>query len=78
MSYLKAPPTLRILIVTPSIPYPPNWGFGIRVFQIVRQLSQRHSVSVLCYANEGDDDKVAALAEVCRSGRAGTAQMAVR
>ena len=67
MSYLKAPPTLRILIVTPSIPYPPNWGGGIRVFQIVRQLSQRHSVSVLCYANEGDDDKVAALAEVCHS-----------
>ena len=67
MSYLKAPPTLRILIVTPSIPYPPNWGFGIRVFQIVRQLSQRHSVSVLCYADEGDDDKVAALAEVCHS-----------
>lgn len=58
---------MRILIVTPSIPYPPNWGFGIRVFQIVRELSRRHTVSVLCYSNAGEEAKIAALAEVCHS-----------
>lgn len=58
---------MRILIVTPSIPYPPNWGFGIRVYQIIRELSRRHTVSVLCYSNAGEDDKVAALAAVCHS-----------
>lgn len=58
---------MRILIVTPSIPYPPNWGFGIRVFQIVCELSRRHTVSVLCYSNAGEEAKVAALAEVCHS-----------
>ncbi|MDO9173206.1 MAG: glycosyltransferase [Actinomycetota bacterium] len=58
---------MRILIVTPSIPYPPNWGFGIRVFQIVRELSRRHTVSVLCYSNPGEEAKIAALAEVCHS-----------
>lgn len=58
---------MRILIVTPSIPYPPNWGFGIRVYQFVRELSRTHTVSVLCYAHPGEDDKVAALAELCHS-----------
>jgi polysaccharide biosynthesis protein PslH len=58
---------LRILIVTPSIPYPPNWGFGIRVYQIVRELSRRHTVSVVCYSRPGEEDKIAALQAVCHS-----------
>lgn len=58
---------MRILIVTPSVPYPPNWGFGIRVFQMIRQLSREHQVSVLCYAVDGDADKVRALAAECHS-----------
>lgn len=58
---------MRILIVTPSIPYPPNWGFGIRVYQIVRELSRRHTVSVVCYSRPGEEDKIAALNEVCHS-----------
>ncbi len=58
---------LRILIVTPTVPYPPNWGFGIRVYQIVRELSRRHEVSVLCHASEGDAEHVVALETVCHA-----------
>jgi sugar transferase (PEP-CTERM/EpsH1 system associated) len=58
---------LRILIVTPSIPYPPNWGFGIRVYQIVRELSRHHTVSLVCYASDGDDTKIEAMAQICHS-----------
>ncbi len=63
----KARHALRILIVTPSIPYPPNWGFGIRVYQIVRELSRRHTVSVICYSRPGEEDKIEALEQVCHS-----------
>jgi glycosyltransferase involved in cell wall biosynthesis len=52
---------MRILIVTPSVPYPPKWGFGIRVYQMVRYLAERHQVSVLCYAGPHDHEHVAAL-----------------
>jgi sugar transferase (PEP-CTERM/EpsH1 system associated) len=55
--------SLRILIVTPSLPYPPSWGFGIRVYQIIRNLSVRHRVSVLAYASPHDGERVAALRE---------------
>ena len=59
--------SLRILIVTPSIPFPPNWGFGIRVYQLIRELSRTSCVSVVCYAAPGEDDRVAALAAICHS-----------
>jgi sugar transferase (PEP-CTERM/EpsH1 system associated) len=58
---------LRILLVTPSIPYPPNWGFGIRVYQFLHQLSRSHRVSLVCYAQPDEEDKVAALQKICYS-----------
>ncbi|MGH7902832.1 MAG: glycosyltransferase family 4 protein [Candidatus Dormibacteraceae bacterium] len=57
---------LSILIVTPSLPYPPIWGFGIRVYQIIRGLSRRNRVWLCCYGGrEGDDAAVAALGRFC-------------
>ena len=41
---------MRVLILTPSLPYPPIWGFGIRVFEFIRLLARRHQVSVVTYA----------------------------
>jgi sugar transferase (PEP-CTERM/EpsH1 system associated) len=58
-------PRQRILVVTPSLPYPPNWGFGIRVYQLVRHLAQRHHVSLLTFGTAAESDKVAALRAVC-------------
>jgi sugar transferase (PEP-CTERM/EpsH1 system associated) len=52
---------LRILIVTPSLPYPPSWGFGIRVYQIVRYLAARHQVTLIAQAEPHEEDKVEAL-----------------
>lgn len=45
---------LRILLLTPSLPYPPIWGFGIRVYQLVRELSRRHRVTLLTYGREDE------------------------
>jgi polysaccharide biosynthesis protein PslH len=52
---------LRILILTPSLPYPLIWGFGIRVYQIVKYLAQRHQVSLLAYSGPNEQDSVSAL-----------------
>ena len=58
---------MRVLIFTPSLPYPPIWGFGIRVYEFVRLLSRRHQVSVVTYAEPGEEEKVAAVAAVCNA-----------
>src|SRR5258706_4340659 len=55
---------LRILVLTPSLPYPPIWGFGTRVYQFVRLLARRHHVSLITYEEPGDSDKVSALEKV--------------
>ncbi len=44
---------LNILIVSPTLPYPPTWGFGIRVLQMIRLLARRHRVTLIAHA-EGD------------------------
>jgi glycosyltransferase involved in cell wall biosynthesis len=53
--------SLRILFVTPSLPYPPIWGFGIRVYQFLRLLARRHQVSLLTYFEPDDEQKVAGI-----------------
>jgi glycosyltransferase involved in cell wall biosynthesis len=58
---------LRVLILTPSLPYPPIWGFGIRVFEFIRLLARRHQVSVVTYAEPGEEEKIAAVAAVCHA-----------
>jgi len=45
-----APPR-SILMVAPSWPYPPTWGFAMRVYHLAKQLSQRHRVSLLTYGS---------------------------
>lgn len=57
----------RILVVTPSIPYPPNWGFGIRVYQFLKHLSRTHQVSLVCYAHPGEEAKIAELEKICHA-----------
>lgn len=56
---------LRILIITPSIPYPLTWGFGIRVYQLVRHLAERHAVTLLSYAYPEEQQYLAPLRRLC-------------
>ena len=55
---------LRILIVSPSLPYPFS-GFGTRVWQLSRYLAQRHSVTMLAYARTDETDSIPIVAEAC-------------
>ncbi|MEO6236669.1 MAG: glycosyltransferase family 4 protein [Vicinamibacterales bacterium] len=56
------PARLRILILSPGLPHPPIWGFGIRVNQFLRLLARRHDVSLLTYEEPGEAEKVTAVA----------------
>lgn len=52
---------LCLLLVSPSIPYPPRWGFGIRVYQFLRHLAEEHEVSLATFAWPDDGFKIAAV-----------------
>jgi polysaccharide biosynthesis protein PslH len=56
---------MRILLLSPVLPYPPTWGFVTRVYQFLRLLSSRHSVTLLTYADRDDSEDVARLRELC-------------
>ena len=49
----KSLPSRSILLVAPSWPYPPTWGFAMRVYHLAKQLSTRHRVSLLTYGGDG-------------------------
>jgi polysaccharide biosynthesis protein PslH len=53
---------LNVLIVSAQFPYPTRSGFSTRVYQLARQLSARHDVTLLSYAWPHERDGVAALA----------------
>lgn len=44
-----AAPARSILLVAPSWPHPPAWGFATRVYNLAKQLSTRHHVTLLAY-----------------------------
>jgi glycosyltransferase involved in cell wall biosynthesis len=56
---------MRILIVSPVLPYPQTSGFTIRVFQFLDLLARHHEVSLLAYGGPDEEDKVAALRKIC-------------
>ena len=64
-SMTSAPPSsdrrLRILVLSPGLPHPPIWGFGIRVKQFLRLLARRHDVTLLTYEEPDEAEKVAAV-----------------
>lgn len=66
MSFSSTNHRRRILVLTPSVPYPPNWGFGIRVFQLVKNLAAVHEVVVLCHGHASQAHLVAELSEVAK------------
>jgi len=58
---------LKILIITPSLPYPPHWGFGIRVFQIAKNLGKSHEVTLLTIAEENQEEDINTMRKYCKA-----------
>lgn len=57
---------LRILIVSAQFPYPPRFGFAMRVYHLARQLAIRHDVTLLSYVRPDERDSAAELASELR------------
>lgn len=43
---------MRLLFLTPQLPYPPHQGTSIRNWGLISQLSQRHTISLLSFGPE--------------------------
>jgi len=59
---------MNILIVCRVLPYPPDVGVKIRLFNLVKQLSRRHNISLLCYSGSNNkENHLSTMARYCES-----------
>ena len=52
---------LRVLVLGVWFPYPPRWGWAMRVYHLARQLARRHDVTLLTYGTGADQPNVPLL-----------------
>jgi len=62
---MVAPQGLRILFLTPQIPYPPHQGTTIRNFNLLSRLARRHVVDLLSFAASPERDDLGPLEQMC-------------
>ena len=54
---------MRVLVVSPYFPFPPVFGATVRIYQLIRQLAERHDVTLLSYGSDDDDAGARELSE---------------
>jgi sugar transferase (PEP-CTERM/EpsH1 system associated) len=57
---------MRLLFLTPQLPYPADKGTRIRNLGLIRELARRHEVAVLSFGEPADRASRAGLAAICR------------
>src|SRR5262245_41216604 len=57
---------MRLLFLTPQLPYPADKGTRIRNFGLIKQLADRHELAVLSFGDPDDRAAIAALERHCR------------
>jgi sugar transferase (PEP-CTERM/EpsH1 system associated) len=58
---------MRILFLTSRIPYPPHRGDKLKIWNLMKQLSQRHEIILLTFlANDGELRWIDNLRAICR------------
>jgi len=58
---------MNILVLTPYVPYPPNFGGSVRIYHLIRQLSRRHAVHLLTFREDVGSGDLKGLEPCCRS-----------
>ena len=58
---------MNILVLTPSVPYPPNYGGSVRIYNLLRQLCRQHTIHLVTYCAAGDAGNLQGLASCCRT-----------
>lgn len=68
---------MRLLFLTPQLPYPPRQGATIRNYAFIKHLAQQHDVDLLTFCAPGDElDDSNLLYQLCR--RVGTRPQPLR
>jgi glycosyltransferase involved in cell wall biosynthesis len=57
---------MKLMVVSSWFPYPPDNGSKARAFNLVSRLAERHTVSLLSFAEDGEGDCHQALSAMCR------------
>lgn len=58
---------MRILVLSPWLPYPPEFGSSIRTYQLIKNLARHHRVSLLTYAKPDQEANLAVLRDICET-----------
>ena len=60
---------MKILFISSWFPYPPNNGSRIRIFNLIKQLSKEHDITLLSFSHEGEvaEDRMAVMRQYCQS-----------
>jgi len=58
---------VRLLILTPQLPYPPHQGTTIRNYNLIRQLSSRHEIDLLSFVEQIETADLEPLRKYCAS-----------
>jgi sugar transferase (PEP-CTERM/EpsH1 system associated) len=56
---------MRLLILTPQLPYPPHQGTTIRNFNIIKYLAPRHAITLISFGMPEELANAAPLRELC-------------
>jgi sugar transferase (PEP-CTERM/EpsH1 system associated) len=57
---------MRILLLTPSLPFPPHRGDKLKIFNLVRNLSLHHDIVLLTFSTSRKDDRnIPAVRQMC-------------
>jgi sugar transferase (PEP-CTERM/EpsH1 system associated) len=57
---------MRLLLLTPQLPYPPHQGTSLRNFNLIAQLTKRHRVSLLSFLEPDQSlDEAGPLLDLC-------------
>lgn len=54
---------LRVLVVSPYFPFPPTSGVTMRIYQLTREIAERHDVTLVSYATDDDAAGVSELSQ---------------
>jgi polysaccharide biosynthesis protein PslH len=57
---------MKILVITPVFPYPPNDGDRIRIYRLLEQLSKKHSIHIVSFARRGEEGRAGRLKKISR------------
>lgn len=60
---------MKLLVVSSWFPYPPDNGSKLRAYHLLRELSKRHAITLLSFAEPGEEKNVDGLTDICRAVR---------